>query len=545
VLVFPIAISGGKKMRFTLGRKLGAGFGVILILMVISTVLSYRVSQEIQGIQKFILANRVPSIQATNQLQDALDFAGAKTRQSILAATEAARKEDGQKRFDGAWDRINKAVDRLTELSASWPSQENKDRLDAIRLAIPKIREAQQATINIANGGSPEAVIKAGNEYMDKVTPLNDAATKAAGDLSDAMNKSLAEQQIRLDAASATLTRTTVQATFIALAIGIIVALFMSRRIAGATSSVLKLAEAIAGGDLKSDDLKIVSQDELGDLTIAMNKMKHGLQGVIQSVANNAHLVATASEELSSTSQQMSANAEETSTQSSVVSAAGERINHNLQTVATGGEEMSATINEISKNATQAAKLATEAVQSAEQATATVSKLGVSSAQIGQVVNVITSIARKTTLLALNATIEAARAGEAGKGFAVVANEVEELAKQTSKATEDIGMKVEAIQDDTKNAIEAIGIISSVIVRINDISNSIATAVVEQSATTNEMSRNVSEAAREGGEISRNIAGVAEAAQNTSHGAGESQKAAARLSHMSTELRELVGQFTY
>ena len=532
-------------MRFTLGRKLGAGFGVILILMVISTVLSYRVSQEIQGIQKFILANRVPSIQATNQLQDALDFAGAKTRQSILAATEAARKEDGQKRFDGAWDRINKAVDRLTELSASWPSQENKDRLDAIRLAIPKIREAQQATINIANGGSPEAVIKAGNEYMDKVTPLNDAATKAAGDLSDAMNKSLAEQQIRLDAASATLTRTTVQATFIALAIGIIVALFMSRRIAGATSSVLKLAEAIAGGDLKSDDLKIVSQDELGDLTIAMNKMKHGLQGVIQSVANNAHLVATASEELSSTSQQMSANAEETSTQSSVVSAAGERINHNLQTVATGGEEMSATINEISKNATQAAKLATEAVQSAEQATATVSKLGVSSAQIGQVVNVITSIARKTTLLALNATIEAARAGEAGKGFAVVANEVEELAKQTSKATEDIGMKVEAIQDDTKNAIEAIGIISSVIVRINDISNSIATAVVEQSATTNEMSRNVSEAAREGGEISRNIAGVAEAAQNTSHGAGESQKAAARLSHMSTELRELVGQFTY
>jgi methyl-accepting chemotaxis protein len=256
-------------MRFTLGRELGTGFGVILTLMVISTVLSYRVSQEIQGIQKFVLANRIPSIQATNQLQDALDFAGAKTRQAILAATEAARREDAQKRFDGAWDRINKAVDRLTELSPSWILQENKDRLDAIRVALPKIRDAQQATINVANGGSPEAVIKAGNEYVDKVTPLNDAATKSAGDLSDAMNKSLAERQMKLDAASGTLTRTTVLATFIALAIGVIVAVFMSRQIAGATSSVLKLAEAIAGGDLKSDDLKIVSQDELGDLTRA------------------------------------------------------------------------------------------------------------------------------------------------------------------------------------------------------------------------------------------------------------------------------------
>jgi methyl-accepting chemotaxis protein len=83
--------------------------------------------------------------------------------------------------------------------------------------------------------------------------------------------------------------------------------------------------------------------------------------------------------------------------------------------------------------------------------------LGESSQQIGKVIEVITSIAEQTNLLALNATIEAARAGEAGKGFAVVAGEVKELAKETAKATEEIGSRIAAIQSDTSDAVGAIG----------------------------------------------------------------------------------------
>ena len=144
-------------------------------------------------------------------------------------------------------------------------------------------------------------------------------------------------------------------------------------------------------------------------------------------------------------------------------------------------------------------------------------------------IKVITSIAQQTNLLALNATIEAARAGEAGKGFAVVANEVKELAKQTAKATEDISRKIEAIQGDTHGAVEAIGQIGKIINQINDIQNTIASAVEEQTATTGEISRNVAEAAKGSTEIAQNITGVAQAAREHDRGRGQHQQAADEL----------------
>jgi methyl-accepting chemotaxis protein len=419
----------------------------------------------------------------------------------------------------------------------------NRDRLADNKKQLSVLRQVQEAIMKRAASGEHDAVAKAGTEYADKATVITEAIKKPLGDMADSFAALIEESTREMNVQTRSMDLTIALTTIAALGLGLLVALFLSRSIAGATQAVLAQAEAIAAGDLTRDDLKIRSRDELGDLTAAINKMSGSLRNMIMAITQNSMQVGSASEELSSTSQQITANSEETSAQAKVVADATEQVSQNLQTVATGAEEMESTIKEIAKNATEAAKVATGAVRVAENATATVTKLGESSTEIGQVIKVITSIAQQTNLLALNATIEAARAGEAGKGFAVVANEVKELAKETAKATEDISRKIEAIQTDTQAAVGAIAEISSVINQINGISNTIATAVEEQNATTNEMARNVSEAARGSGEITSNISGVAQAADSTSRGASDTQKAAQQLVETSAELRRLVEQF--
>jgi methyl-accepting chemotaxis protein len=309
------------------------------------------------------------------------------------------------------------------------------------------------------------------------------------------------------------------------------------------TEQIGSIISAAAGGDFTAQVPMAGKEGFFKDISEQVNRLIDTSRQAFIAIMRNATAVASSSEELSAVSMQMSSNAEETSAQAKVVSNSAVQVSANTQTVAAGVEEMSASIREISINTVEASTVAHKAVELAQKTNATMAKLSTSSLEIGNVLKVISSIAEQTNLLALNATIEAARAGELGKGFAVVANEVKELARQTAKATEEIGGNITAIQSDTQGALVSIEEISTIINKINDISGLIASAVEEQAATTGEMGRSVSEAATSSADIASNINSVASTAQSTSEGAANSQQAASQLAQIAGELQSLVMKF--
>ncbi len=311
---------------------------------------------------------------------------------------------------------------------------------------------------------------------------------------------------------------------------------------------LLRLNETIF--DLSNANLATVVKNtdfdnEIGDMAKALALLQKNLIESLKSVNSNSTYLASSSEELAAVSSQLSSNAEATAFQAKAVSDAAQKMSVNTQVVASGIEEMSSSIREISRNTVEASSIANQAVDVAKMTNVTMVKLGESSMEIGKALSVISRIAERTNLLALNATIEAARAGEFGKGFSVVANEVKELARQTVKATEEIGASMRIMQDDAKGAMSSIEEITTIINKIDEISGVIAAAVEEQAATTSEINRNISEAAKSGDEIASNIQSVALAAQSTTEGASNTKVTSSELSKIASQLQVTVSRFCF
>ncbi len=302
-----------------------------------------------------------------------------------------------------------------------------------------------------------------------------------------------------------------------------------------------------------------------------MNHLVANLGKMLREVNNGGTTLNASYSDLSTISEQMTQGAEQTSGQANTVAAAAEEMSSNMSSVAaaseqaatnvnmvaTAAEEMSATINEIAQNSEKGRTITGEAVSLTQDASAQVDRLGADAQDISKVTEVITEIFEQTNLLALNATIEAARAGEAGKGFAVVANEIKELAKQTSEATQEIKTKISGIQTSTSDTVGQIKKVSQVINQVNEIVATTATAVEEQSAATREISENVSQASQGiqevntnvaqssevAGSISREIAGVNMSSDEMATSSSQVNISAHDLQNLAARLSKFVGRF--
>ncbi len=250
-----------------------------------------------------------------------------------------------------------------------------------------------------------------------------------------------------------------------------------------------------------------------------------------------------ASRQMLDTSSDMTRAAERSKGQVKAVAGASEEASSNVQTVAAASEELSASIGEISRQVASAADIAGRAVEETRETDRTVQSLAEIASKIGEVIGLINDIAGQTNLLALNATIEAARAGEAGKGFAVVASEVKSLANQTAKATEDISAQIAAVQNVTREAVNAIKRIGGTIAEVSTIATSIAGAVEEQGAATQEITRNTQQAATRTRDVTENISGVTDEADATGAAAAGVRTAAESLGQQADRLRGQVNDF--
>ncbi|MGX9718097.1 methyl-accepting chemotaxis protein [Janthinobacterium lividum] len=311
------------------------------------------------------------------------------------------------------------------------------------------------------------------------------------------------------------------------LALGALITRGLTRQLGGEPAYAVKIAGAIAEGDL-TVDIRTASHDS-ASLLFAMKTMRDKLVGIVSQVRSGTDTINTASGEIAQGNLDLSSRTEEQAS--------------SLEETASSMEQLTSAVRQNADNARQANALAGAASEVAGkggavvgQVVQTMESINASSRKIVDIISVIDSIAFQTNILALNAAVEAARAGEEGRGFAVVASEVRNLAQRSASAAKEIktliGDSVEQVEIGSKLVHDAGKTMDEVVASVRqvaDIMQEITAASAEQSAGIEQ----VNEAVLQMDQVTQQNAALVE----------EAAAAAESLQDQAHSLTELVGVF--
>ena len=283
----------------------------------------------------------------------------------------------------------------------------------------------------------------------------------------------------------------------LALGIGIILALKISRPLRAATG----IAEKIADGDFTAEKMKVKTKDEIGMLANSFSKMNASLNDLLGQVNEAIEQVASGSDQVAQSSQSLSQGATEQ---------------------ASSLEEISSSLNEINAQARSNVENADSGNQQMQELVTAMQKINESSDAIKKVVKTIDDIAFQINLLALNANVEAARAGKYGKGFAVVAEEVRNLAMRSTAAVKETTQMV----DDTVKNIET----------GNELAASTAKQLEAMASSSKEQAQGVEQ-------INSGLEQIDQVTQSNTANAEESASAAEELTSQAQQLKSTIDKF--